>query len=412
LNTLSKIEARLLALSAQGLCPRTSNPPRAEDISSIIRRMGLLQIDFVNILTPSHYLVLFSRLGPYDRTLLDQVVYQRREFIEHWAHEASIVPVEHWPLLEHRRQTHKVWHSGFGDHLKPRYLKQAIAEIRRRGPLRSDQLPADPKAPARIPGAWYGTLQRVAMEVLFGRGDLSISSRDPDFARLYDLADRIIPEPFRQTKLSVDEQQRGLLRIAAKACGVATAGDLADYFRMPVAIAKPRIAELIEAGELEPVRVEGWKEGAYLFALQPPSAATVPICPKARLLSPFDPIVWSRKRTARLFDFEYKLEIFTPIAKRKYGCFVLPVLLNGNLAARVDLKAERKEGVLAVLATYLEAGTDANALREHLPAELQSLAQWLGLERGAVIRHPHRNRDLRGTLASSRASRAAGRARS
>jgi uncharacterized protein len=190
---------------------------------------------------------------------------------------------------------------------------------------------------------------------------------------------------------------------------IGTAADLADYFRMPMALAKPRILELIHAGELLPAKVEGWNEPAYLD----PKAATLSRQDRAVLLSPFDPLIWFRKRTERLFGFEYKLEIFTPVEKRRWGCFVLPFLIGNRLVARVDLKAERQNGVLAVLATYLEAGADPDAIREHLPRELNALARWLGLDQ-AVIRLPLRNHPacVRGTLASSPSVPTAGRARS
>ena len=403
-HQLSLQEARRIAVAAQGLdCLQPS-------VESAIRQMAILQLDFVNVVTPSHHLVLFSRLGAYDRAALDSAVYSpTRQFTEHWAHEASIVPLDLWPYLRYRREAHRIRPWGFEKQFSKKYLNRVLKEVTERGPLRSNQLPKPSNDPGRLKDTWYGTLQRVAAEALFGAGELSVVGRDPDFARVYNLSHRVIPAEHHGAEIPAEEQHREVLRRAAKALGVATVADLADYFRMPVTVAKPRVQELAEAGELESVRVEGWKESAYMH----PKAPQSPQTERAVLLSPFDPLIWFRKRTLKLFDFEYKLEIFTPEAKRRWGCFVLPFLIGDRLVARVDVKAERKNGVLAVLATYIEAGADRDAIREHLPRELNALAQWLGLDH-AVIRLPLANHHacVRGTLASSPSTQGAGRARS
>ena len=325
--------------------------------------MGLLQIDFVNIVTPSHYLVLYSRLGSYDKSALDRVVYTDRQFLEHWAHEASIVPVDLWPALAYRRETHRVRPWGFEEHFTTAYLRRVKREVEKRGPLRADELAPPKGSPERLSETWYRTIQRIALEALFGSGDLAIASREPDFARRYDLSHRIVPE-------------------------------------------------LVEQGILEPVRVEGWKEAAYLAAPNHPVGKP---SEELRILSPFDPLVWFRKRTQRLFDFEYRLEIFVPEAKRRWGCFCLPILLGDQLVARVDAKAERKEGVLAALSVHIEPQAQASdALFELLPQELHALAHWLGLERAAIptrLLRPRRGSALRGRRASSPSSRASGPAR-
>ncbi len=375
--------------------------------------MGLLQIDFVNIVTPSHYLVLYSRLGSYDKSALDRVVYTDRQFLEHWAHEASIVPVDLWPALAYRRETHRVRPWGFEEHFTPAYLRRVKREVEKRGPLRADELAPPKGSPERLSETWYRTIQRIALEALFGSGDLAIASREPDFARRYDLSHRIVPEVHRARRMTHAEQHRELLTVAARASGVATAADLADYFRMPASLVKPRIPELVEQGILEPVRIEGWKETAYLAASNHPAGKP---SEELRILSPFDPLVWFRKRTQRLFDFEYRLEIFVPEAKRRWGCFCLPILLGDQLVARVDAKAERKEGVLAVLSIHIEPQAQASdALFELLPQELHALARWLGLERAAIptrlLLRPRRGSALRGRRVSSPSSRASGPAR-
>jgi uncharacterized protein YcaQ len=380
-------EARRIALAAQGFDrPRPRGRVDTGHFRRTIRQLGLVQLDFVNVLVPAHYQVPFSRLGPYDRSLFDDLVYQRREFTEQWAHEASILPVESWPLLRHRMENHCVRPWGFEAFLEqnPAYADRVLAEVKARGPLTADDLPGPEGASRRladlIPGAWVGTVARAVLEAHFGRGLLAVAERRRGFVRAYDLAERVLPAEHHRRQVGREEAQRELVRSAARAHGVGTAADLADYYRMPVREARPRLAELAEAGELREVCVEGWREPAYLH----PQARRPRRIEAVALLSPFDPVVWYRPRVERLFGFDYRVEIFVPREKQKWGYYVLPFLHGDRLVARVDLKADRGERRLLVPAAYLEPGAEPDAVADALAAELRTMAAWLGLDSVAV----------------------------
>lgn len=379
LETLSLGDARRIALAGQGFDrPRPRAPIRAEQIARTIRQLGLLQIDCVNVLVRAQYQVLYSRLGPYDMSLADDVMYRDREFTEQWAHEASILPVETWPLLRHRMEMHRVRPWGFEKFMDEHsdYVERVIEDVRARGPLAADALPELDGIPRRIPGVWVGTVPRAVLEAHFGCGRLAVTERRPDFSRVYDLAERIIPSEHHGRIIEREKSRQELLRKAAIALGVATANDLADYYRMPIRDARPHLATLVEAGELRQVCVEGWREPAYLH-----KAARIPArIGAAALVSPFDPLIWYRERVARLFEFEYRVEIYVPPQKRKWGYYVLPFLLGDRLAARVDLKADRTGRQLLVLAAYIELNAKAGTVADALARELQSMARWLGLE--------------------------------
>ncbi len=402
-NVLALDEARRIALAAQGLDrPRPGGRVGARHLRRVLRQLGLLQIDYVNVLVPSHYLVLFSRLGCYEKSLLNDLVYKRREFTEQWAHEASIVPVERWPLLRHRRETHRVRPWGFEKFLEKHaeYVERVLDEVRARGPLTAEDLPALEGTPRRLTDRWgWGrAVLRQVLEAHFGRGLLAVVGRRPNFARVFDLAERVIPPEHYRRMMEREEAQRELLRLAAGAHGVGTAADLADYYRMPVREARPRLAELVEAGELEEVRVEGWREPAYLHK----EARLPPRSDASALLSPFDPLIWYRPRTARLFHFDYRLEIFVPQAKRRWGYYVLPFLLGDRLVARVDLKADRSERRLLVLAAYLEPQAKPSVVAGALAAELRAMSDWLGLDSVAVERRGNLARALAGVVSDGR----------
>jgi len=402
IDDLSLNDARRIALAAQGFDrPRPAGKVQPSHLRRVIRQLGLLQIDYVNVLLPAQYQVPFSRLGAYDRASLDRLVYGRREFTEQWAHEASIVPMETWPLLHHRRETHRVRPWGFEKFLEkdPAYAALALEEIRRRGPLTAADLPDPAGVGRRIPGAWV-TVPRAVMEAHFGRGLLAVAARLPNFARQFELAERLVPPEHHGRPVPREEAQRELLRQAARAHGVATAGDLADYFRMPMGQARPRIAELVESGDVREVAVEGWSPKAYLHR----EAGLPRPIDAAALLSPFDPVVWYRDRARRLFDFDYRIEIWVPKPMRRWGYYVLPFLLGDRLVARVDLKADRAERRLQVLAAYLEphAGSTAGGtgeVAEALARELTLLAHWLGLDSVAVARRGNFAQALRKALA-------------
>jgi uncharacterized protein YcaQ len=401
---LSAAEARRIAVAAQGLDrPRPAGRVDVRHLRRVVHRLGLLQIDFVNVLLPAHFLVPFSRLGPYDRERLHDLVYRRREFTEQWAHEASIVPMDVWPLLAHRRARHRVQPWGFEEFLAalPEFHDLVLAEVRRRGALMVDDLPEPAqRIPRRLGDRWGWSLKlkRQFLEAHFGFGRLAVADRLPNFARRYDLAERIVPAEHFDRAVEPDEAQRDLLLRAALACGVATARDLADYWRMPIGPTRVRLAELVEAGELLRVRVEDWPKLAFLHP-----RARLPRQVNARaLLSPFDPLAWCRPRIARLFGFEYTIEIYVPQKKRRWGYYVLPFLLGDRLAARVDLKADRKAGRLLVPSSWVEAGVDVGTVSTALAKELRILADWLGLDRIEIGRRGDLARSLAAAIGSAR----------
>ena len=381
---ISLDQARRIALAAQGFDrPRPAGNVDIRHIRRAIHQLGLLQLDFVNVLVPAHYLVLYSRLGAYERARLDHLVYRRREFTEQWAHEASIVPMGLWPLLDYRRQDYRPWPGSPITKLKgkSKYLVQVINLMNENGAVTSKDLPPVP-GPTRGPGDWHRSLPRWALECHFGSGRVAVADRLPNFQRVYDLSERVIGAQHLERRVARVDAQRELLRLAATSSGIATVHDLADYYRMSPREAAPRVAELVESGDVQQVVVEGWKEPAYLAR----GSRTPRKLRCSALLSPFDPVVWFRPRAERLFDFHYRIEIYVPASKRKYGYYVLPFLLDDRIVARVDLKADRKKKELLVLATHKEENIDEDRTIECLAGELKTLASWLDLERVKVSR--------------------------
>jgi uncharacterized protein YcaQ len=379
---LSAAEARRIALAAQGFADR---PPSGIVDGRLIRRVlgrvGLLQIDSVNVLVRTHYLPLFSRLGPYPIPILETMAYQRRELFEYWGHEASFLPMALEPLLRWRMERYAAGEGWVGMVRFARangdLLERVHQLVAARGPTASGHLEEGGKGSGR----WWGWSEgKQALEWLYSTGRLAVAHRR-NFERHYDLPERVYPPEILATSTpSVEEAQRELLRISARAHGIGTASDLADYFRIKVTEARARIAELVEAGELRPVRVEGWSAEAYLDP-----AAALPRRIRARaLLSPFDPVVWERARTERLFNFYLRLEIYTPAPKRVFGFYVLPFLVGEQLVGRVDLKADRKNGALLVPGAFAEVGQDPAFVAAELAPELERMAAWLGLERVVV----------------------------
>jgi uncharacterized protein YcaQ len=348
-----------------------------------MQALKVLQLDFVNVLVPAHYLILWSRLGAYDRQRFDRFVYGKGDYTEQWAHEASIVPSDAWPLLAHRRAAYEPSKHNPLHKLRDRdrYLDVVLEQVRCDGALCAADLPPLP-GPKRRPGDWHRSLPRWALEYHFGRGDLAVSHRLSNFQRVYDLPQRIIPAHQLAESPDRETADREMLRRASEALGVATLRDLADYFRMSPRDAAPRVEELVEDGALSIVDVENWAEPAYLS-----KAAQLPrVIEGASLHSPFDPIVWYRPRAERLFDFHYRIEIYVPADKRKWGYYVLPFRLGDRIVARVDLKADRKARRLLVLAAYEEPGVDVGRCADALAGELRALSDWLSLETIQVSR--------------------------
>jgi uncharacterized protein len=354
------------------------------------------------VLCRSQELPLWARLGAHDRRLLPLAI-EKRTVFEYWAHAACLAPVELQPLFRWR-MAEAFHHGAWGSLIalgkkKPRYVQAVLDEIRARGPLAASEL--SDAAEKRRPGQWWswGDHKR-ALELLFWSGALTTARRTAQFERVYDLTERVLPASVLEAPTpSVADAQRALLERAARALGVGTASDIADYFRIR-ATAKARIAELVESGALVPVSVEGWKHPAYLHrhAARPRSVNG------RALLSPFDSLVWERKRTERLFDFHYRIEIYTPAQKRRFGYYVLPFLLGERLAARVDLKSDRAESALLVHAAATERGMNAAAVAGPLAAELRAMARWLALERVVVGSKGDLALPLRRALAARRAA--------
>jgi uncharacterized protein YcaQ len=381
---LAAAEARRIALAAQRLHrERPAGAPDARHFRRALQAISVLQLDFVNVLVPAHYLILWSRLGAYERRRFDRFVYGSGDYTEQWAHEASIVPADAWPLLAHRRAAYEPSKNNPLRRMRDRdrYLDAVMEQVRRDGALTSADLPRLP-GPKRRPGDWHRSVPRWALEYHFARGDLAVSHRLGNFQRVYDLPERIMPR--RHLDAVVDQQaaDREMLRRASEALGVATLRDLADYFRMSPKMAAPRIDELVEEGALFRIEVENWQEPGYLSA-----AAKLPReVEGGSLLSPFDPVVWYRPRAERLFDFHYRIEIYVPAAKRKWGYYVLPFRLGDRIVARVDLKADRRQGRLLVLAAHQEPGTSVGECADALAAELRALSDWLALDTIRVTR--------------------------
>lgn len=377
-TNVSAGEARRIALAAQGFGrPRPTRPDDARHFRRAMRSVGVLQLDFVNVLLPAHFLILWSRLGAYDRRKCERFLYDSREYTEQWAHEASIVRAADWPLLAHRRRAWQPWKRNPLALLPDPegYLRDILEQVRAGGPVTANDIPEAP-GPKRKPGEWHRPVQRWALEHHFGRGMLGVRRRLSNFQRVYDLPARLIDDEHREKTVSEHDALRALLRQSAESLGVATLQDLADYYRMSPRAAAPRLAELVEDEVLTPVGVEGWRDQGYLYqgASFPRSIAG------ASLLSPFDPLVWYRPRAERLFGFEYRIEIYVPAAKRRWGYYVLPFRLGDRIVARVDLKADRKAGRLMVQSLHFEQGVDEGEAAAALQDELESLATWLDLD--------------------------------
>ncbi|MGI8926720.1 MAG: winged helix-turn-helix domain-containing protein [Tepidiformaceae bacterium] len=376
MDSLTLAEARRLALAAQGLAlPRPAVVTEAE-LERVVQHVDLVQLDSVNVLVRSHYLPFFSRLGPYDRGLLDSLVYERRALFEHWGHMASLIPIERYGMMRHRMEelrSRPHWHLELINEEFPGYFETVLEEVRSRGPISVSGL----EDGGERRGWWGYGRGKMALEWHFASGAIAASGRR-NFMRSYDLAERVFAaDVLAQPALSKEEAQREMLLIGARCHGVGTARDLADYYRLRMPDARPHLRGLVDAGQLELVAVEGWPERAYMLpgTPNPPTAVTA-----RALLSPFDSLVWERARTERLFGFHYRIEIYTPEPQRRFGYYVLPFLMDEQLVARIDLKADRKLSALEVRGAHAEEGVQPAAVAAALAPELVSMAEWLGLE--------------------------------
>jgi uncharacterized protein len=386
-RVISNAEARRIVLAAQGFdgSPRPTKPGWAQ-MAKTIGRLNLLQIDSVNVVVRSHYLPLFSRLGNYDRALLDarSLGTGKRHMFECWGHEASLVPMDLHPLMRWRMARAR---SGDGVYPQmdrftkeePEFLRSTLAYVEKNGPTRVRDVPEGGKG---LGGWWGWSKGKLALETLFDHGLVTTAARE-GFERIYDIPARVVPPDVLSRETPRERHAIAqLMDLSGRALGIGTEIDLRDYFRLPVDCAKQAIADNVAAGVLEAVAVQGWKQPAYLHrdAKRPRWAGGT------ALLTPFDPLVWNRPRTERLFDFHYRIELYTPAHKRKFGYYVLPFLMEDKLVGRVCLKADRDANKLLVNAAHVEEGADPVSVASALSKELSTMSEWLGLAGVSVAR--------------------------
>ncbi|WP_422604876.1 winged helix-turn-helix domain-containing protein [Mycobacterium sp.] len=383
MSTLSVAQARRIAVAAQGFSePRPGGPITRAHLRRLISRIQVLQLDSVSVAVRAHYAPVFSRLGPYGRDVLDRAAWSHtarspRLLVEYWAHEAALMAVDDWPLLRWRMRQYR--HGRWGSHIvkaNPRMADDIVAAIAELGPSTAGQIENHlAAAPRRAKGAWWNRSDtKWVAEALFASGRLTTATR-VGFARHYDLTERVLPADVLAREVDEDDAVRELTLRAATALGVATEADIRDYFRLAVGQVKPAIVKLLADGQLERVEVEGWLVPAYL-----PAGQTIPRRNRGTaLLCPFDPLIFFRPRVERLFGFHYRIEIYTPAAQRRYGYYVWPFLLDGELVGRVDLKADRSADVLHVVGAFVEPDRTTSRVAEALAGELETMAGWLGL---------------------------------
>jgi uncharacterized protein YcaQ len=388
-DQLTRLQARRIALAAQGFTDRAHATPALKTLERTVARTGVLQVDSVNVLQRAHYMPLYSRMGPYDVDLLRRASTtggrRDRHLVEYWAHVQALMPVELWPLMRHRMEKYRSERGKWGFVASDPDLEQRVLDaVDDRGPVTARDLEEEFSTGPRTKEhwGWNWSEARKVLDYLFLVGDVAIAGRTSQFEVVYDLPERVLPAAVLAAPTPTPQEAvTELVRRAARSHGVASAADLADYYRLRLQPApgkpstKVAVDELVEAGELTPVAVQGWRRQGYLHR-----DARLPRKVGARtLLSPFDPVVWERERAEALFDFFYRIEIYVPAEKRLHGYYVLPFLLGDELVARVDLKADRAARVLLVPGAFAEDGAPAGTAEE-LAAELRRLASWLDLD--------------------------------
>lgn len=349
----------------------------ARQLNLLLSRLGLLQLDSVNVLERSHYLPVFARLGAYDKAALDALTFAPRgRYREYWAHEAALIPIEDWPLFRfrmerfrQRRAEGRLWVD-----VEEKTLDWLRAELAANGPMRASEIERDAQTPRR--GSWWEWDEvKRGLEVMFATGDL-VSAGRTRFERTYALPEQVMPTHVLEREVAAPEAMRTLMERSARAHGIGTLSDLADYFRLKTADAKPALQSLLDEGIVREVTVPGWGRRAYLHR-----EARIPRRIEATaLLSPFDPVVWERDRALRMFGFHYRIEIYTPAAKRLFGYYSLPILVDDALVGRIDLKNDRQRGVLRVQSAWREvAAAPVGEIAERIVPTLRELAVWQGL---------------------------------
>ncbi len=393
---ISAASARRIALAAQGFGAPRPAAVGTRQLNLLIERLGILQIDSVNVFERSHYLPVVARLGPYDKNLLDRLTLApKAPYLEYWAHVAAFVPRDDWPLWAFRRaelrQKYGKPGTWFATH--PEMVAFVLAELAANGPRAASQIEHEENVRR---GPWWGLSDiKEALEYLFLFGEVVTAGRR-GFERVYALPEQILPPHLRNAVVAAADAQRELVRRALRAHGIGTAKDIADYYRLSVAAAARLLDELVEAGHAHRVAVEGWKAPGYLAA-----DARIPRrIETAALLSPFDPVVWERDRTERMFGFRYRIEIYTPAPQRVYGYYTLPALVDEALVGRIDVKSHRQAGVLRVQSAWREAGAPAGS-EERLVPVLRDLAAWQGLGDVVVADRGDLARDLAAALGVS-----------
>jgi uncharacterized protein YcaQ len=393
MKTFTRAQARRIALGAQGFTdPVPTGAITARHLNRVLNRIGMVQMDSVTVLQRAHYLPLYSRLGPYPTELLDRAAYRKpRLLFEYWGHAASLLPVELYPLMRWRMERDHSWGGVTRIAARHPHLVDWVRdEVRVNGPLTAAEIEADYPKPTGNWG-WNWSDVKTVLEWLFWRGEVLVSTRNSGFARLYDRPERVLPPHIMAAPVPDDaEATRQLLAISARSLGIANEVELRDYFRLPVKAFKVAVADLIADGTIEPVAVEGSKGVSYV-----PAGVKIPRrVSAATLVSPFDPLLWHRGRTERIFEFFYRIEIYVPAELRVHGYYVLPFLLGEQLVARVDLKSDRQAGVLRVPGAWAEPSAPPHTASA-LAAELVRLAGWLGLAR---VERPQKG-DLAGEVA-------------
>ena len=383
MTRLTAAQARRVVVAAQGFTePKPRGPVTRAHLRRLVSRIQVLQLDSVSVAVRAHYAPVFSRLGPYDRDIVDRAAWSHsarspRILVEYWAHEAALMAVDDWPLLRWRMREYT--HGRWGTQIVKKHPKLAddiVAAVKELGPSTAGQIEAHLGAEQRgRKGPWWDRSDtKWVTEALFASGVLTTATR-VGFARHYDLTENVLSPDVVAREVDDDEAVRELTLRAATALGVGTEAGIRDYFRLAAKQVKPAIAKLVADGEIEPVEVEGWTAPAYLRAGQ-----TVPRVDRGTaLLCPFDPLIFFRPRVQRLFDFHYRIEIYVPAPKRQFGYYVWPLLLDGRLVGRVDLKAERTRDALHVVGAFTEPEQDKSRVAEALAAELQTMASWLSL---------------------------------